>query len=99
MKVYISGKITGLPVKQYKQAFTEVELLIQSQGHEAINPVKITSHLPKGSSWKDYMKLCLSALLDAEAIYMQPNWIESKGARIEHCVADILELKIVYIAC
>ena len=48
MKVYISGKITGLTFDAVKSKFTAAVHELQSQGHEAVNPLEngVTYHEP-----------------------------------------------------
>jgi hypothetical protein len=41
MKVYISGPITGLTESEYTENFARAEAFVISEGHEAVNPVKV----------------------------------------------------------
>lgn len=92
MKIYISGKITGLDLETAKRNFKEVEEIITEMGHEPINPFNIMPYDPK-LTWSDYMAADLKELLDCKAIFMLENWRESKGAKIEYAVA--VELKLI----
>ena len=49
-----------------------------------------------GQEWKDYMKRDLAVLLTCNEIHMLPDWEDSKGATIEHDLAQKLGIKIVY---
>ena len=101
MKVYISGKITGLSQEEYERTFEEAELEILQNGDQPVNPVKVenlcveecgsASTFKDGSykhTWGCYMKYDIIALLDCDAIYVLDNWMDSKGARIEVALAD-----------
>lgn len=93
MKIYISGKITGLDLEQAKKNFEDVEKLIILLGHEPINPMKVLEYDPK-LTWEDYMLADIRALFGCDAIFMQENWKDSRGARIERSIAFELGIKI-----
>lgn len=40
MRIYISGKISGLPYKEAEQRFEDAEALLTELGFEVINPLK-----------------------------------------------------------
>lgn len=42
------------------------------------------------------MKADIKAMMDCEAIFMQSNWNESKGAIVEHDLAKELNFTIIY---
>lgn len=92
MRVYISGGITNVP--DYKEHFAEAEAYLKSQGHEVINPCMIV--LPESCTWKDYMKIDLKLLLMCDTIYMLRGLKDSKGAFVEHALAEINNLNIMY---
>lgn len=86
MRIYISGKITG--EKHFMRKFAKAERKLKRAGYDVINPAKINAKLPKNSKWRDYMIVSLAELSTADAIYMLPDWQESKGAKIEHEYAE-----------
>jgi len=94
MKIYISGKITGLPVGEYERKFSEAEDLLISVGLDPVNPVK--NGLGLESKWEDHMVRDIEMLFGCEAIYMLDNWVRSKGARIEHKIAEETDIEILY---
>lgn len=93
-KIYISGKITGLTPDQAFSLFNNAELYLSERGYEVINPMTIPHEHDK--SWLSYMRNDLKALLDCEAIFMLYNWKDSKGAKVEHDLAESLGLEIIY---
>ncbi len=93
-KIYISGKITGLTPDQAFSFFNNAELYLTEKGYEVINPITIPHEHDK--TWESYMRNDLKALLDCDEIYMLNNWNESRGAIIEHDLANKLGLKIIY---
>lgn len=94
MKIYISGKITG--EKHFKRKFAKAEREVKRLGHEVINPAKMNAHMPKSSSWEEYMIVSLAELSTADAIYMLQDWQNSKGARIEYRYAEEKHKVIIY---
>jgi hypothetical protein len=95
MKVYISGKITGLDIKVAEGYFEVIEQELSKAGHQPINPCKILPFHPD-HTWQTYMIEDFKALLSCDAILMLENWTDSKGARIEHAIAKELGLNIYY---
>jgi hypothetical protein len=95
MKVYISGKISGLPIKQAKAKFKASEQLLKLKGYTPINPFKITPY-NEGTTWHEYMLADIISLFYCDAIYMQRDWGMSKGARIEYGIAKELGLTIFF---
>lgn len=91
-KVYISGKITGLPKKSYESLFNEAEKKIRAFGLIPINPIK-NGEVP-GWKWKDYMKRDIQLLCDCDCIYRLPNWEESEGAKLENELAKTLGIPV-----
>ncbi|ADL53234.1 DUF4406 domain-containing protein [Clostridium cellulovorans] len=81
MKVYIAGKITGLP--DYKENFAEVEEKLIKEGHLVMNP----AILPEGFPWEAYMPICYAMIDACDTVCMLGNWIDSKGARMEYVYA------------
>ena len=95
MKIYISGKMTGLEFMDIYPKFKYAENIISELGHEALNPVVISPYCQK-KTWQNYMVDDIAALLTANAILMLPCWGQSKGARIERAIAQELGLRIYY---
>lgn len=81
MRVYISGPITG--TTDYKKRFRKAERYLKKQGHEVINPVRLSALLPKTCNHNDYMNVDLAALKACHAIYLLEGWKNSKGSRME----------------
>lgn len=96
MKIYISGKITGLPAEEYKPLFQEAEDLLTTRFNavEVINPCKI-DHLPD-ATYEEYMLRDIAELFCCDAIYMLPNWKDSRGARMEHAIAIEMDITVIY---
>lgn len=96
MKIYISGAITALPREEAEKNFKAVELLLKARGLEPCNPMTIHPHNPEWN-WKRYLIEDIRLLLDCSGIIMQPNWMISQGAKLEHHIAKELGLTVEYI--
>lgn len=90
-KVFISGKVSGLPYVYAQERFNRAASLFQ--GWEVHNPVKLCKPY---WSWRRCMVVCLWHLVKCDMVVFLDNWQDSKGARIEHRVARLLGKKIIY---
>lgn len=93
-KVYISGPITGLERHVYLKNFADAELKLRAMGYKVINPTKL---LPSRFLWiykiigyKLTLLYDLCHLMNCDYIYLLDGWMQSRGARIERCVAQVL---------
>ena len=85
MRIYVSGKISGLPYEDVKTRFDDCQELLESIGFEVINP--ITMGLRQEATWEQHMVKDIELLLSCDAIYMMDNWVDSTGASIEYDIA------------
>lgn len=92
-KIYISGKITGIE-NDASAIFGKAEMELQAKGYETVNPMTLNHNHDK--SWHAYMKEDIKALCDCDEVFMLKNWIDSKGAIIEHTIAMYLGIKVNY---
>ena len=97
MKIYISGKITGLPILEAQEIFEKAVIDIRKRGHIAVSPSWISGILP-GMDWTTYMTIAYGIIHDpsVEAVYMLKNWKESRGAIIEWGWAQARGLPVFY---
>lgn len=100
-KVYIAGKVSGLPMDEVRAKFAAVEERLRQEGAIVFNPAKeVATHLllnPRRANWLDEMRFCLSELVWCHEVHFLPDWKESRGATLEHEVAKGLGLTIVYV--
>lgn len=95
-RIYIAGKITGLDLEDAFRTFEAAEVGIRERGHEPLNPMKLVDQDPDRFWAEDMLDAIEIVLVRAQAVYMLSNWRDSKGARIEHAIAEQLGLPIYY---
>ena len=93
LKIYISGKISGLALEVAEKNFEIAEQKIKEIGHIPVNPMKLHDYKPE-LTWHDYMSADLAALVYCDAILMLENWEDSRGAKVEKALAEALNLKV-----
>lgn len=93
MKIFISGKISGLNYHYAFQRFQAAEKRLTQLGFTVVNPMK---RCKPHWSWLRCMAVCLWHLIRCTDIYMLDNWKYSRGARIEYWVALKLNKNIIY---
>ncbi len=91
-KIYIAGKVTGLPYRETFNKFLAAEELLKSLGQEVINPMRI---VPPNDTWQNAMRLCMASLCKCNAIYLLDDFKESRGAMIEYEIANQLGFKLI----
>lgn len=85
MKIYVSGKMSGLEAKEVKERFNGAEALLQDIGFEVVNPLR--NGLDGNRPWHEHLAKDIEMLLQCDAIYLMGNWVDSPGAKIEHDIA------------
>ena len=89
-RVYIAGKISGLPIEEAFIKFRNAELKLLNEGHTVINPMTLRHNHDK--TWESYMRECVSAITTVDEVYYLPCWSDSKGAKIELMIAESLNI-------
>ena len=91
MKVYIAGKVSGLPVGETFIKFAQAEWWLKAGGHEVVNPLRLCS---AGWDWAKCMRVCITELVKCDAICLLKDWGDSPGAVTEHYVASRLGMRV-----
>jgi hypothetical protein len=92
VKVYLAGKIAGIP--DYAEKFAKAADELRAQGFSVFNPAAANQ---EGRTLNTIMAYLLPQLCECEAIAMLPGWWRSGGARVEWLLAKYLKLKIIYL--
>lgn len=90
MRTYISGPMTGLPDLNFP-AFNTAAAELRAEGVLVINPAE---HGAPGLTWERYMRADIALLVQCSRIHMLPGWRSSRGARLEHHIAQELGFTI-----
>lgn len=92
MRIYIAGRVTGLPYEEVKGKFARAEMLVTASNHKPVNPLK---HVNCKANAKEAMKICLPLLLECDAILLLNCFMFSEGAQIEAQLARYAGLHII----
>lgn len=96
MKIYISGKITGLALEVAENSFAQAAMMLRAKyGCEVVNPMECVPY-EEGKTWEGYMLDDIKLLFDCDTVYMLDNWEESRGARVECSIAKELSKNIIF---
>lgn len=91
MKVYIAGPMTGYPDLNFP-AFNKEAAKLRKKGYTVINPAEVNPDVTM--AWAECMRKDIAELVQCDAIKLLKGWENSKGATLEHHIAERLELKI-----
>ncbi|MBR5476676.1 MAG: DUF4406 domain-containing protein [Bacteroidaceae bacterium] len=87
IKVFISGKVSGLDRRTVLNNFITADRHLHALGYTSINPIHLCRY---HWSWLRCMIVCLWHLTFCDRIYQLSNWRDSRGARIEYKWAKFL---------
>lgn len=105
--IYIAGKISGEPKNDCLLKFNRAENELRDKGYKVFNPVAYIEmyndaielsggvRLTDEKDRKTIMKICITNLMDGDALYLLPDWQESKGATLEATIAKSLGLEVI----
>lgn len=93
-KMYISGKITGKSRCAVETDFSRGVLVAVRNGYIPYNP--LNNGLPRRSPWLLHMVVDIITMLQCDAVLMLHDWEDSKGARIEHYIAQAIGKYVCY---
>ena len=91
IKVYISGRMTGLPEWGFP-AFNAAAAALRLLGFEVFNPAD--NGVDPAKPWEEYLKYDLIKVIESNRVYVLTGWEESRGARLEVYVARALKIPI-----
>jgi nucleoside 2-deoxyribosyltransferase len=91
-KIYIAGKVTGLPQDEVSKKFSEAEDYLEQKGFNPVNPIHVVCNV--NASWQEAMKKCIAALMECDGILALPDVLQSKGAKLEMKLARKLGIPV-----
>lgn len=95
MRWYIAGPMTGYPDLNFP-AFNAKAAELRAKGYEVENPAEINAD--PTAEWVECMRADIARLVTCEVIVMLPGWKNSRGATLEHHIAQALGMFVVEVA-
>lgn len=105
--IYLSGPMTKDP--DYRENFEFFEKVLEGLfGYKVFNPVHLSDRIIKQLGFTEekawlpenreiFLREDIRAMLTCDAVVMLPNWRKSKGAKLEHKIAKLMNMEIVYV--
>jgi len=95
MSTDVAGPMTGIEDFNYP-VFNAAADDLRAKGFDVLNPVDIEALNDTGQpqAWDWYMRHAIAMVAQADGLAMLPGWENSKGARLEHAIAEALKLDI-----
>lgn len=90
--IYIAGPMTGIKDFNYP-LFNHVAAELRDKGFHVENPAENPE--PKCKSWEGYMRMSIIQIARCDTMVMLPGWSTSRGAVLEHRLAEDLKFDIV----
>jgi hypothetical protein len=85
--IYISGPMSGVADSNFP-AFHRAARELREAGYIVMNPAELNPE--QGLPWATYLRRDIAVLVTCEAIALLPGHEASKGARLEHYIAQHL---------
>jgi len=101
-KIYIAGPISGVP--DFEDRFDVTAEMLRELGYDVVNPIDIARRICSALGdcpfdnvpYQTYLKADIGELIYCNTIYMLKGWENSKGAKLEHEIAQALGIYIIY---
>lgn len=96
-RVYLSGKMSGLPDLGFP-LFHRAAASLRASGYTVINPAELDAQdAGKEMTWADYLRRDIAQLVTCDAIALLPNWTDSRGAKLEKHIAQELGMRVIFV--
>lgn len=92
-RIYVAGPMSGLHEMNFP-AFHAASAQLRAIGHDVINPAEICTDTTM--TWHECMRADIAQLVTCDAIYLLPNWCNSKGATLEHHIVERLGMDVYF---
>lgn len=89
-RVYIAGKVTGLPYEEVQNNFHTIHNQLLKLSFKPVNPLVVVND-PK-CEWTIAMRKCIEALMTCDAVFVQENYKDSQGAMLELEICSKLKI-------
>lgn len=92
MKIYIAGRVSGIPRVDAERNFERGERALAANGLDFVNPLKLAD---KDATKLEAMRMLLPTMLGCDGILMLNDWTFSEGARLERMLANYAGLRVI----
>lgn len=95
--IYVAGPIGR--TTDFHERFAQGSLEVRLLGHDPVNPLEVNPGVsadPSPEGWLKVIRADIHTLIECDGLYALRGWENSKGARLEHLIADGLGLEIIY---
>ena len=89
-RVYISGPMSGI-AELNRRAFERAANQLRAMGHEPVIPGDLH---PTNTPYGDALRNALRAMLECDQYTLLDGWGNSRGARLEHEIAQAIGMKL-----
>jgi hypothetical protein len=91
-RAYVAGPMTGMPDLNFPAVHAAASSL-REHGWDVVNPAEaLDGDVTKPRAF--YMRADINAILSVDAVFVLPNWQDSKGATLEVAIARELGLPV-----
>jgi len=91
--VYIAGKVSNLELSYVQAKFALSQSKLEDDGFTVLNPMQLVkSH----GDWQFDMRMCMPLVGMADVIYLQKDWRDSEGAKLEFELATAIGLHVIF---
>lgn len=93
MKLYVCGPMTGRP-QMNAPTFRRTAWALRSLGYEVFSPLELGIDVDKQAEigWEGAVKKAVGLMVQADGVALLPEWLLSRGARLEVAVATQLAM-------
>lgn len=93
-RLYLAGPMTGHEELNFPQ-FHRVAGKLRALGYDVVNPAEI--NVDPDAKWHDCMRADIQQLVTCQAVALLPGWRNSRGAILEHHIAQALGMHVAHI--
>lgn len=71
----------------------EIEKMLEERGYSVLNSAKVNAQLPTDTLYMDYIKMNMTMMDMADAIYFVPGWEKVRGSEFDSRYAESIGLE------
>jgi hypothetical protein len=95
MRIWLSGPVSGRE-RRNADEFRAAQRFLWREYPDASVFLPQWVVVP-GTAWEQAMRECLGVLVHCDAIALMPDWLESRGSRLENLIARQVGIERIFI--